>query len=498
MGRNRAPLATQALAEADGILTQRAAAGDVDAFEELYRRHAPAAWRLAHALTGSGHDAADVVSEAFTKVLHALPNGRLQDGSPFLPYLLTAVRTTAIDLGRGGARQQPTDANLDRVAPGDGPSEQAMSSVDAAFVATAFRSLPERWRSVLWLTEVEQVPAREAAALLGTSPNGVAQLAVRARNGLRERFLQAHLRTDGVALDCKATVERLGAYVAGGLAPRDVAKVDQHLAGCAGCRARQAELEDVGGRLRALVVPLPTAAGAMAIGRYRESMTLAPAGSDRDRVLAAWFERAQAPLAVASVALFAAGIIGAGILGQDPGSRAGVPRIFPGLGGATPEAVLFNPIQVSTPIPATPTGNTGGSFGDAPGPLAGLLPEPGADTPADGSGDPVPNQTDPGPLGGETPEAPVPSPPRPVAQASARLVLPLGGSTASTAAGSAGAAKAGETSIGIAAGVGEGNCTGAAFGPNTFGCTPPPATGGQVVGAQIGGSLLPGVKIGLP
>jgi hypothetical protein len=85
-----------------------------------------------------------------------------------------------------------------------------------------------------------------------------------------------------------------------------------------------------------------------------------------------------------------------------------------------------------------------------------------------------------------------------VAQASARLVLPLGGSTASTAAGSAGAAKAGETSIGLALGHGDNSCTGVAVGSTTVGCSPPAGTPGQVVGAQLGGSLIPGLKVGLP
>jgi Zn finger protein HypA/HybF involved in hydrogenase expression len=86
------------------------------------------------------------------------------------------------------------------------------------------------------------------ALQLGLSPNGVAQLAVRARAGLRESFLQAHL-ADGAALGaCRFTVERLGAYASGASCARDIAKVDQHLALCPACRGRLAELQEVGGR----------------------------------------------------------------------------------------------------------------------------------------------------------------------------------------------------------------------------------------------------------
>src|SRR5436305_13821227 len=85
-----------ALADADVVadadLVVRASAGGTDAFGELYRRHADAAWRVAHAVTGNSEDAADAVSEAFTRVFRALPEGRPVDGSPFRPSLPAATR----------------------------------------------------------------------------------------------------------------------------------------------------------------------------------------------------------------------------------------------------------------------------------------------------------------------------------------------------------------------------------------------------------------------
>lgn len=253
----------------DASLVARATAGDLAAFGELYRRHVDAAWRVALAVTTNPDDAADAVSDAFTRVFQALPE-RLYAADHFLPYLLAAVRNAAIDVLRRGGRQQPSEAAEDREWPAlnSGPVDFLLADEDASMVARAFRSLPERWRSVLWLTEVEQIPARDAAMLLGVSPNGVAQLAVRARAGLRERYLQAHLRQNDVRLGCRHTVDRLGAYAAGGLAPRDVAKVDQHLAGCDPCRARLADLQDLAPSLRRSVLPLPAGLAALALARW--------------------------------------------------------------------------------------------------------------------------------------------------------------------------------------------------------------------------------------
>ncbi|HEV7888527.1 MAG TPA: sigma-70 family RNA polymerase sigma factor, partial [Acidimicrobiales bacterium] len=326
----------------DADLAERAAAGDTTAFGELYRRHAPMAWRVAYTVTSNREDAADAVSDAFTRVLQALPAGRLRDGGSFRAYLLTTTRRAGIDTAR--KRNRPLRA--DAITPAN-PTEHLLDAADSALVAAAFRGLPERWRSVLWLTEVEQIPAKEAAPLLGLSPNGVAQLAVRARNGLRERYLQAHVGVGHVPAACRPTVDRLGAYVAGALAPRDLAKVDQHLAGCEPCRARHAELEEMGEGLRRIMVPLPLGLGALALKQWRFQGGLSAAG--RLRKTAALAGRAERPLAVMSATLFAAGLAGLGLVGKTPPAPAAegpVPRVRGAdrvLSAATPPRVLSWP-----------------------------------------------------------------------------------------------------------------------------------------------------------
>src|SRR5687768_15274999 len=192
----RATRVQAAETRSDADLAIEAAAGSSAAFDALYRRHADVAFRVAYSVTGKPEDAADAVSDAFTRVLQALPAGRLADASLFRSYLLTATRNAAIDVSRRGGRLHHTD-RLDVLDDGTkvaSPTERLAEREDATLVASAFRSLPERWRSVLWLTEVEGIAPKEAAALLGVTPNNAAQLAVRARAGLRERFVQAHLR----------------------------------------------------------------------------------------------------------------------------------------------------------------------------------------------------------------------------------------------------------------------------------------------------------------
>jgi hypothetical protein len=90
-----------------------------------------------------------------------------------------------------------------------------VAEFESSVAARAFRRLPERWRTVLWLTEVEQESPAEVAPLLGLSPNAVAALAYRAREGPAPAYLQEHLANGGPR-EHMATLNRLGAWVRGG------------------------------------------------------------------------------------------------------------------------------------------------------------------------------------------------------------------------------------------------------------------------------------------
>jgi hypothetical protein len=91
---------------------------------------------------------------------------------------------------------------------------------------------------------------------IGIKPNAVAALAYRARKGLREAYLQAHLKAEA-SEECRATVGRLGNYVRGDLAEKDRLAVQTHLDACAKCRCRRDELTDVNATLRNAFLPVP-------------------------------------------------------------------------------------------------------------------------------------------------------------------------------------------------------------------------------------------------
>ncbi|MGI8685784.1 MAG: sigma-70 family RNA polymerase sigma factor [Acidimicrobiales bacterium] len=240
----------------DGELVAAAAEGEQAAFAELYGRHMEKATSVARSVTSNAHDSADAVSDAFAKVFHVVRGGRFPEGAGFEGYVVTAARRAAIDHIRRASRTVPGDGLDNTEAPSTDarPSERVVAVENAALVARAFSGLATHLRAVLYLTEVEGMPMREAAALLGVTPNACAQRAVRARARLRQRYLQAHV-APGAARGCRDTVDQLGAYVDNGLSPRDLAKVESHLAACETCRHRVTELRDIGTVLRRAVPP---------------------------------------------------------------------------------------------------------------------------------------------------------------------------------------------------------------------------------------------------
>ncbi|SEQ72256.1 sigma-70 family RNA polymerase sigma factor [Lentzea albida] len=243
----------------DAELIESVRGGTIDAYGKLYERHVSAAYNLARQLARSQAEADDLVSEAFAKVLDTLRAGRGPD-SAFRAYLLTALRHTAYDKTRRDKKVDLTEDMTD-VAPPVAFSDTAVAGLEKSMAARAFAALPERWQMVLWHTEIEGQSPAEVAPLLGLTANGVSALAYRAREGLKQQYLQMHL-ADTEAERCKATVDRLGAWTRAGLSKREATQVETHLDECGRCRALAAELADVNGSLRIFVAPLVLGIGA--------------------------------------------------------------------------------------------------------------------------------------------------------------------------------------------------------------------------------------------
>lgn len=296
----------------DRALIERTRRGDRAAYGELWQRHSGSARTVARSFSSLDPD--DLVAESFTRIYDAILAGRGPTGV-FRPYLFTTVRNTAASWGR--ARRE---TNLETLESFEDPatSESAtLESLDRSTTAQAFRSLPTRWQEVLWYTEVEGMQPAQVAPLVGMSANATAALAYRAREGLRQAWIRAHLR-NAEEPECRWTIDRLGGYTRGRLRTRDTARLEAHLDDCARCTIVAAEAREVGSRLALVLLPL--AAGVGGATAY-----------------SAWLSQG-AP--VMHVALGAAGVAGstaagAGSAGTAGAGAAGTSGISAGAGSAT-------------------------------------------------------------------------------------------------------------------------------------------------------------------
>ncbi len=255
---------SEAFSDAELITAVRE--GDTSAYGALYERHAAAARTVARQYVRSTADADDVVSDAFARTLSVLQGGGGPDVT-FRAYLFTVVRRLSYDLVNGARRTQPTDDERTfetAFGPMASTEDPTLEGFERSTVTRAYQDLPERWRAVLWYTEVENLSPAEIAPILGLTANGVSALAYRAREGLRQAYLQQHL-TSVPAEECRTVNALLGSYVRGGLAKRETARVESHLEGCGECRALVLELGDVSHGMRAVIAPLVLGVGALGL-----------------------------------------------------------------------------------------------------------------------------------------------------------------------------------------------------------------------------------------
>ncbi|WP_326619975.1 sigma-70 family RNA polymerase sigma factor [Streptomyces decoyicus] len=252
------------LPPSDAQLLADLRAGDDSAYEEMYRRHADAVRRYARSCCRDAHTAEDLTGEVFARTLQAVRGGAGPD-SAVRAYLLTTVRRVAASWAKTARREQLVEdfavfAVSAAGAPGDrdtvdlGADVRALHEAEQSMAVQAFRSLPERYQTVLWHTAVEDESPSEVAPLLGLTANATAVLAHRAREGLKQAYLQAHVSQSLTAGgDCARYADRLGAYARGGLRMRAERGLRKHLDACGRCRLAALEVEDVNQRIGALL-----------------------------------------------------------------------------------------------------------------------------------------------------------------------------------------------------------------------------------------------------
>jgi RNA polymerase sigma-70 factor, ECF subfamily len=170
--------------------------GDPGAFETLLRDYGPRLLRLARRMLMNEEDARDALQDAFVSVYRSI--GRFEATSSLSTWLHRIVVNSALMKLRTKKRKPEEDIEhyLPRFAedghqiePSTAWTESADSILEREELRTAVRNaiqqLPEPYRIVLQLRDIEEMSTAETADLLGTTSNIVKIRLHRARQALK-------------------------------------------------------------------------------------------------------------------------------------------------------------------------------------------------------------------------------------------------------------------------------------------------------------------------
>ncbi|ALX66867.1 RNA polymerase sigma factor [Microbacterium sp. XT11] len=177
----------------DHSWTARAAAGDENAFRELYRAYVRPVYWIARGILSSAPDAEDVTQETFVTAWRKLPGFELQ-GDSLLPWLATICRFQAANRLRRLRRDEAHTAEAMHDA--DMPAtisveDQVITTALAERIAREVGTLGELDREIFRLCAAEGYAYQAAADELGVSHAVVRNRLSRVRTQLRGAVKEA-------------------------------------------------------------------------------------------------------------------------------------------------------------------------------------------------------------------------------------------------------------------------------------------------------------------
>lgn len=168
----------------DRELVRLSQQGDLQAFDDLTRRHSVRAYHVALTVLHDHHDAQDITQDAFLAAWQGL--ARFRGDCEFGTWLHLIV--TRLALTKAG-RSRPT-VGLDQVsgvaAPQADPAQAAERAAAIASVGSAVRTLPAAQRSAVTLFHLDGLSSAQVAALTQSTVPAVRSHLFRARHVLAD------------------------------------------------------------------------------------------------------------------------------------------------------------------------------------------------------------------------------------------------------------------------------------------------------------------------
>lgn len=233
---------TDARALVDPDLLARAQRGDPAAIERLLETLAPTLYRFARRLCGDGPDVDDAVQDAMVTIARKV--SEFEGRSSLTSWSYAVARSACSHRRRGLKNRPPVEDEHAEQRPSDDKSPEAVAS-DAELsraVRAVLETLPEDYREVLVLRDIEGLTAPEAAEAVGLSVDALKSRLHRARGALRKALAPwlepgASLpSSDAAGVVCPDAVEMLSRKIEGELTTADCAAMEKHVEGCPRCK----------------------------------------------------------------------------------------------------------------------------------------------------------------------------------------------------------------------------------------------------------------------
>src|SRR5712691_3229981 len=169
-------------------LVERAQRGDREALEELYLLHFDRIYSYLHVSVGNRHDAEDLTTQTFLKMLESITMFRWQ-AAPFSAWLFRIAHNLAMDHFRASRRWQPEE-EVPEPEPDESTSAEAgaFDSIGRKSMLELIEDLSPEQQQVLTLKFVFNFSNAEAATILGKTEGAIKSLQHRALVSLQKQL----------------------------------------------------------------------------------------------------------------------------------------------------------------------------------------------------------------------------------------------------------------------------------------------------------------------
>lgn len=184
--------------EQEYAIVQQVLGGDTNAFEALMLEYEKKIYNVALRMLGNSEDAADMTQEAFIKAYNSLASFR--GDSKFSVWLTRIVSNLCLDFLRSRSRR-PTvslsmedddgdDVQLDIADSSQSPEQLLERSLTRDSVRRGLKSLPDDYREILLLREIQGLSYDEIAAVLDIEVGTVKSRIFRGRKKLCDYLIK--------------------------------------------------------------------------------------------------------------------------------------------------------------------------------------------------------------------------------------------------------------------------------------------------------------------